>query len=189
MGMNLIHRRYCRSRRWNGHLSALLPWSVDGVDLQGADVLELGSGPGLTTDWLADRGARLTAVEYDKTDAMSLAARRHDVTVLHADARALPLPDSSFDAVVCFTMLHHLPSPAAQDELFAQAARVLRPGGIFAGSDSLFGPLFALAHIGDTMTLVDPSGLPSRLEEPGLTVVRTDTQGRALRFLATRAAT
>lgn len=186
--MNLIHRRYCRSGRWRGHLSSLLPWAVQGVDLRGARVLELGSGPGLTTDWLMGHGARVTAVEYDEADATSLAARRSDVTVLHADARSLPLPAAGFDAVVCFTMLHHLPSPEAQDALFTEAARVLRPGGTFAGSDSLFGPLFALAHVGDTMTLVDPAGLAPRLERSGLTVVHTGTQGRALRFNATRPA-
>ncbi len=186
--MNLIHRRYCRSQRWGGHVSRLLPWATDGVDLTGADVLELGSGPGLTTDWLAPRSGTLTALEYDETDATSLAARAPAVTVIHGDARSVPLPDASVDVVVCFTMLHHLPSPTAQDELFAEAARILRPGGTFAGSDSRFGPLFAIAHIGDTMTLVDPAGLPVRLRTAGFADVSTDIAGRAVRFRARRPA-
>jgi SAM-dependent methyltransferase len=182
--MNLIHRRYCRTRRWGGHLSRLLPWATDGVDLAGADVLELGSGPGLTTDWLSPRSGTLTAVEYDEDDARSLAARAPHVRVIHADARSVPLPDASVDVVLCFTMLHHLPSPSAQDELFAEAARVLRPGGAFAGSDSLNGPLFALAHLGDTMTLVDPIGLPLRLQAAGFADAGADVSDRALRFRA-----
>lgn len=185
-GMNLLHRRYCRSQRWGSQLSRLLPWATEGVELAGAQVLELGSGPGMTTDWLAQRSGSLTALEYDLTDATSLAARRPDVTVLNGDARDMPLPDASMDVVVCFTMLHHLPSSSAQDELFAEAARVLRPGGTFAGSDSRFGPLFAIAHIGDTMTLVDPGGLPSRLRAAGLTDIGTAVTGRALRFRARR---
>lgn len=131
--MNLLHRRYCRSQRWGSQLSRLLPWATEGVELAGAQVLELGSGPGMTTDWLAQRSGSLTALEYDLTDATSLAARRPDVTVLNGDARDMPLPDASMDVVVCFTMLHHLPSSSAQDELFAEAARVLRPGGHVRG--------------------------------------------------------
>ncbi len=59
---------------------------------------------------------------------------------------------------------------------------MLRPGGVFAGSDSRFGPLFALAHLGDTMTRVAPVGLPQRLRAAGFTDITCSTRGRALRF-------
>jgi len=85
---------------------------------------------------------------------------------------------------VCFTMLHHLPSAAAQDRLYAEAGRVLRPNGRLAGSDSRWGPLFALAHIGDTCTLVDPEALPARLEVAGFDHVEIDTRRDAFRFQA-----
>src|SRR5438094_9847915 len=40
--MNFIHRRLCRSARWNGVLKQfVLPWVLDGVDL-GGNVLEVG---------------------------------------------------------------------------------------------------------------------------------------------------
>ena len=55
--MNIIHRVYCRSPRWRHHLGSLLPWATRDVAVGNANVLELGSGPGLTTDWLAERGA------------------------------------------------------------------------------------------------------------------------------------
>jgi SAM-dependent methyltransferase len=152
--VNLIHRLYCRSRR--AHVRALLPWALDGISLERAAVLELGPGPGLTTDWLVPRVGSLACVEYDETDATALARRHPRVDVRHGDATALPFASASFDAVVCFTMLHHLPSAAAQDRLYSEAARVLRPNGVFAGSDSRWGRVFALAHIGDTCTLVDP---------------------------------
>jgi SAM-dependent methyltransferase len=183
--MNLMHRRYCRSRRWRHHLDALLPWATADVPLAGADVLELGSGPGQTTDWLRSRVRTLTAVEYDKADAEALSAGRTDVTVLHADATDLPLPERSFDVVVCFTMLHHIPSVGGQDRLFAEAARVLRPGGVFAGSDSRWGPLFAVAHLGDTMTLVPPDTLADRLTAAGFSNVRTKAVRHAVRFSGT----
>jgi SAM-dependent methyltransferase len=154
--VNLIHRVYCRSRLRRAHVGELMPWALEGLALEAATVLELGSGPGLTTDWLLPRVGSLTCVECDEADAAALARRLPAVDVRHGDATALPFRPASFDAVVCFTMLHHLPSSAAQDRLFAEAAGVLRPGGVFAGSDSRWGPLFALAHVGDTCTLVEP---------------------------------
>ena len=181
--MNIVHRLYCRSPRWRHHLRGLLPWATDGVPLSGS-VLELGSGPGLTTDWLRPRTQSLTAVELDVTDADRLAARLPDVDVRQADATALPFPDRSFDAVVCFTMLHHVPTAEMQDRLFAEARRVLRSGGVFAGSDSRWGPLFAVAHVGDTMQLVDPKGLVSRLRQAGFTESSVDVRRHALRFRA-----
>ena len=182
--MNLVHRRYCRSAWWGHHLARLMPWATEGVPLTGAQVLELGSGPGRTTDWLAPRVGRLTALEYDPGDAPALAARRPDVAVLHGDATAMPFPDGGFDVVVCFTMLHHIPTRAGQDRLFAEARRVLRSGGTFAGSDSRWGPLFAVAHLGDTLTLVDPNSLPARLQAAGFTDVHRQITGRAFRFRA-----
>ena len=183
--MNVVHRLYCRSRRWRGHVGRLLPWATEGVPLAGARVLELGSGPGLTADWLAARVGSLTAVEIDPADAGALRRRRPDVTVVEASALSMPLPDACVDVVVCFTVLHHLPDAAAQDRLLAEARRVLRPGGTFAGSDSRWGPLFALAHVRDTMTLVDPTGLPDRLTAAGFRDAAVDVGPHALRFRAT----
>ena len=127
--MNLIHRVYCRSRIWRAHVRALLPWALDGISLERSAVLELGPGPGLTTDWLVPRVASLTCVEYDEADASALARRHPGVVVRRGDATALPFESGSFDAVVCFTMLHHLPSAAAQERLCAQA-RVVRSNGL-----------------------------------------------------------
>jgi SAM-dependent methyltransferase len=147
--VNLIHRIYRRSRRWRAQLSQLLPWATAGIPLGGATVLELGSDPGLTTDWLRPRVGALATVEYDESDAKALGRRLPDVNVYHGDATALPFGDATFDVVVCFTMLHHVSTPDLQDRLFKESRRVLPPGGVFAGSDSRWGPLFALAHLGD----------------------------------------
>ena len=183
--MNVIHRYYCRSGRWRTHLDELLPWGTDGLDLGNARVLEVGSGPGQTTDWLRTRTASLTAVEADETDAQALRGRLSDVSVHHADGTALPFSDGSFDIVVCFTMLHHVPSPQLQDRLFREARRVLHPRGTFAGTDSRWGPLFTLAHLGDTMCLVNPADLPARLESAGFAQVDVATRTDAFRFQAT----
>jgi 16S rRNA A1518/A1519 N6-dimethyltransferase RsmA/KsgA/DIM1 with predicted DNA glycosylase/AP lyase activity len=73
--VNLIHRKYCRSVRWRAQLSQLLPWATAGNPLRGATVLELGSGPGLTTDWLRPRVGALATVEYDESDTEALRRR------------------------------------------------------------------------------------------------------------------
>jgi len=164
----------------------VMPWVCRTVPLDG-DVLEIGPGYGVTTRWLAGKGGRLTAVEVDPDLAEGVRAGFGDRVDVHTgDGANLPFADASFDTVVCFTMLHHVPSPEQQDRLFAEAARVLRPGGVFAGLDSRLNLRFRLIHIGDTMTVVDPDGLPARLTAAGLTGVEVDTVPRAFRFRATR---
>ena len=81
----------------------------------------------------------------------------------------MPYADGRFSAVVCFTMLHHLDPAPLQDQAFGEVARVLRPGGTFAGTDSLgVGWLFKLIHVGDTLAAIDPDKLPARLTAAGL---------------------
>jgi ubiquinone/menaquinone biosynthesis C-methylase UbiE len=167
--MNLLHRLLCRSALWRWTVERwVIPWALDGLD-PGENVLELGPGPGLTTDVLRERAARLTAVEIDPRLASSLQERMKNtnVEVVEADATAMPFPDGSFSAVLSFTMLHHVLSVTPQNQLLAEAWRVLRPGGVFAGSDTAPGVLLQLAQIGDTMVPVDPATLSHRLKTAG----------------------
>src|SRR5438105_15674861 len=108
----------------------LLPW-IERVAALGDDVLEVGPGPGLTTDLLRQRVAKVTAVELDPDLAAALAARLADtnVVVLHGDATASGLDANRFSAATCFSMLHHVPAPEIQDQVFVELYRVLRPGG------------------------------------------------------------
>jgi ubiquinone/menaquinone biosynthesis C-methylase UbiE len=169
--VNWFHRRYCAGEKWNRLVrGSLLPAALQGVDL-GDNVLEVGAGPGLVTAALAERTTALTAVEIDPALARRARAAVHryqHVTVVAADATRLPFPDNEFSSVVCMTMLHHLPDAAAQDTLFAEAARVLRPGGIFCGSDNRgIGLRFHLIHLGDTKTVVPADTLADRLRSAG----------------------
>ena len=81
----------------------------------------------------------------------------------------MPYPDGRFSAVLCFTMLHHIPTQELQDRAFAEITRVLEPGGVFAGTDSVgTGLVFKLIHIGDTLMPLNPDELPHRLRAAGL---------------------
>ncbi len=187
--MNWVHRRICASAGWRERVEAeILPWVLKGVEL-GSDVLEVGPGPGLTTDALHKRVDRLTCVEVDGRLADALAKRLAgtNVTVLHEDATAMPLPDRCFDSAVCFTMLHHVLSVELQDKLLKEVARVLKPGAVFAGIDSRLSLYFRMLHVFDTMVVVDPKTFPARLEKAGFCDAKIDLADRAFRFRAKRA--
>src|SRR6516162_1846494 len=109
--MNRFHRWICRSARWQRMLERqVLPWALEGVDL-GPNALEVGPGPGLTTNLLRLRVDRLTAVEIDRKLATSLGARLKgtNVSTVQGDATSLPFRASSFSGAASFTMLHHVP--------------------------------------------------------------------------------
>jgi SAM-dependent methyltransferase len=185
--VNPYHRWYCRSARWGRALDErLLPWVLGARVGLGDDVLEVGPGPGLTTDRLRARAERVTAVEVDPALAAALRERSRgtNVDVVTADATELPLPAGRFSAAVSLTMLHHLPSPAHQDRLLREVRRVLRPGGLFVGSDSTPSLAFRLAHVGDTMVPVDPAGWAARLTAAGFVDPKVDAVPGAFRFRA-----
>jgi SAM-dependent methyltransferase len=184
--MNFVHRRLCRSAQWKQAVEKyIVPWVLEDLTI-GSDVLEIGPGPGLTTDLLCTRAASLICVEVDGKLANSLGKRMvgRNVRVIQGDATAMSLPDGAFDNVFSFTMLHHVPCAALQDRLFSEAARVLRPGGTFAGTDSLKGRFTRLLHLFDTLVPVDPHTLPNRLRKAGFEDIQVDVNQYAFRFRA-----
>lgn len=184
MPMNLLHRKICASRRWARAVAERLPPSLAGVDL-GDDVLEIGPGFGATTRVLVDLVPRLTALEIDADSVRGLRGELGDrAEIVHGDGARMPFPDGRFSAVLCFTMLHHVPSPALQDRLFAEACRVLRPGGVFRGVDSQPSLRFRLLHIGDTMVVLDRATLGGRLDRAGFADVRVHPGDGVLAFMA-----
>lgn len=187
--MNRLHHWLCRSDRWRKTIQQRVPWVLADADL-GPNVLELGPGPGLTTDLLRQSVERLTAIELDPRLAASLNSRLggSNVDVIAGDATAMPFSDAQFSGGVSFTMLHHVLSPQLQDRLLREMWRVLRPGGVFVGSDSVQGLVMRLIHIGDTMTLVDPDTFTERLEAAGFEVLAMEKNADAFRFHARRPA-
>jgi ubiquinone/menaquinone biosynthesis C-methylase UbiE len=188
--MNKRHLEICASAEWAETVrSEVLPWAVGARDL-GDDVLEVGPGPGLTTDLLRQRVPRLTAVEVDDDLASGLATRLagSNVEVVHADATTLPFDPARFSGATCFTMLHHVPSPAQQDRLLQELRRVLRPGGLLVGVDSIDNPEWREVHEGDTCVPVDPATFAQRLTTAGFVEVdverSTPEPARRFRFAA-----
>jgi SAM-dependent methyltransferase len=171
--MNTFHRWFCRSAYWKKTLEEkIVPWALKGIEM-GDNVLEIGPGPGMTTDVLRQRFARLTSVEIDHALAESLKQRMQgtNVQVVEKDATAMPFENGSFSGAVSFTMLHHVPSAEMQNRLLAEVFRVLQPGAMFVGTDSTWSRSFQLIHLFDTMVVVDPETFGKRLETAGFTDV------------------
>jgi len=101
-----------------------------------------------------------------------------NVAVVEGDATAMPLPDASFSAALAFMMLHHVPA-GLQDPLLREAARVLRPGCVFAGMDATPNPVWDLYHPFDDRNPVDPATFGERLEAAGFVAVRVTPRSRA----------
>jgi ubiquinone/menaquinone biosynthesis C-methylase UbiE len=102
-------------------------------DLRDADVLEVGCGRGVGVEVLLDRlGARhVTAFDLDPAMVERAERRLRDrpasaVGLSTGDATEISHPAASFDAVVDFGTIHHVPQ---WQQAVAEIARVLRPGG------------------------------------------------------------
>ncbi len=185
--MNYLHRKLCSSERWKQTVQRYaLPWTLEQIEL-GREALEIGPGYGAATEVLQHKVEQLTCVESDRKLADWLLRRfNRNVAIRSEDATAMSLPDASFDSAICFSMLHHVGSIALQNKLFAEVARVLRPGGVFAGTDSLKSRFFGLIQLFDTHVLVDPDTLPQRLTAVGFERVQVDVNPYAFRFRAGR---
>ncbi len=187
--MNRLHRWLCNSDRWRSTLQQRVPWVIADTDL-GPNVLEIGSGPGLTTDLLRSSVPKLTALEIDPKLAASLSSRlaKSNVRVIEGDATHMPFGNAEFSSAVSFTMLHHVPSSELQDQLLREVCRVLKPGGFFVGSDSLQNWWMRIIHIGDTLVPVNPESFGSRLQRAGFEVFEIQRNKEAFRFRARRPA-
>ncbi len=110
----------------------------------GLAILDIGCGAGDTARLLAER-AEAFVLGIDRDPLLLALARRLAARVglaehtayLRADALALPFADSSFDGAVS---LHLSMAVAAKAELWAEAFRVVRPGGFLGLYDAVAGP-------------------------------------------------
>jgi ubiquinone/menaquinone biosynthesis C-methylase UbiE len=171
--VNENHRRLCPSPEWAEFLhTQVLPWLAERAEI-GPELIEVGPGPGASTEWLRHRVRRLVAVELEPAAAGQLRTRfaATNVEVVTADGTDLPFDDASFDSAASFTMLHHVPTAELQDALLAEMARVLRPGGTLIGNDSIESDERRAFHEGDIYNPIDPVGFVYRLHAAGFAKV------------------
>lgn len=108
-------------------------------------VLDVGCGAGLDTLVAAQRAAKVVGVDFSQAMLERARGAVHEsgltskVTLLHCSAQQLPLLDSSIDTVIVNGIFNLNPH---RRQLFAELARVVRPGGVvFAAEIVLKEPL------------------------------------------------
>lgn len=103
------------------------------LPLEGARVLELGCGKAEKTRMIAESG-KVASILALEVDAVQHARNQQigdlpNVTFGHGAAEAIPAADSSFDIVMMFKSLHHVPTDK-MDLALSEIRRVLKPGGM-----------------------------------------------------------
>ena len=93
----------------------------------GADVLELGCGPGTDAAALADE-RRYTGIDLSNVQLAHARAAVPEGTFICGDLFEVDLPEAAFDAVAALYVFGHVPA-ARTDELFRRIESWLRPGG------------------------------------------------------------
>jgi 2-polyprenyl-3-methyl-5-hydroxy-6-metoxy-1,4-benzoquinol methylase len=97
----------------------------------GAQVLDIGCGPGIWARELARRGYATTAIDLTMTAVsmtrQSLRLLGLSANVVEGDAERLPFKNAAFDGIISHGVIHHTPDTAM---CVREIARVLRPGGL-----------------------------------------------------------
>ena len=150
----------------------------------GATVLDVGSGLGGVARYLAaECGCRATGIDLTAeyvlvgkmlTERMGLT----DMVDLHiGSALDLSWPDATFDAAVTFHVAMNI---ADRPRLYAEVARVIRPGGKFAMYDVMKGPKEGMsfpvpwAETADISYLVTPEEMRQLLENAGFEITHQE---------------
>lgn len=159
---------------------------------EGARVLEIGCGTGAIARVLAERPGIGEVIGIDPSPVFIDRARRvaagiDNLWFSPGDGRELPFADASFDAVVCHTVLSHVPGP---ERVIAEALRVTAPGGALAIFDGDYAtttvatsehdPLQACAEAAMAALVNDRflvRRLPALVRDAGWDVVRTRSHG------------
>lgn len=131
-----IHEQW-ESEYLNPHMDRFYDLAFDRIvdalgDPKGKRVLDVGCGYCYHTRRLADRGLTITAVDFSSValdharENLTKAGIADKVTLQQADATALPFEDSSFDHVLMWGVLMHVPQA---EKALLELGRVLKPGG------------------------------------------------------------
>lgn len=106
-----------------------VPWINSNIN-PNAKVLDVGCGGGFLSNPLSELGHDVTGLDISK-ESLEV-AKRYDtskrVKYIAADARAIPLPDNSFDVIISMDFLEHV---SEVQEVVSEISRILKPGGLF----------------------------------------------------------
>ena len=117
-------------RHWGGLTSQSSQPMLDAAGVaSGSKVLDIATGPGYVASAAQQRGAEVIGIDFSEAQIELARSVNSGIEFKRANAEDLPFADNSFDAVVVGFGINHLPDP---DAVFAEAHRVLNPGGRMA---------------------------------------------------------
>jgi 2-polyprenyl-6-hydroxyphenyl methylase/3-demethylubiquinone-9 3-methyltransferase len=133
----------------------------------GAVLVDLACGGGLMAPHVRRLGYRHVGVDLGLAGLRT--AREHGVTVLRGSVLAVPLADGCADVVAAGEILEHVADPG---QVLAEAARLLRPGGVLVIDSIAATRLAELIAVRIAERL--PGGPPPGIHDPRLFVDRAD---------------
>ena len=139
---------------YNQLVRPYLPVLLDGLDPSRCCAVEIGCGAGRMTRWLAQAFGKVHG--FDVSPRMiELARARLDGlpnVVLHASSGVSlePLEDASADLVFSYIVFQHIPDQSIIEAYVREAARVLRPGGVFKFQVNGARPVAGTPHVPGT---------------------------------------
>jgi len=114
---------------WASSTRQFIPPLLDAAEVSsGMSVLDVGCGPGYVCAAAAERGAKHTGLDFSKEMIAIASKMSPQIKFKEGDAQKLPFGDATFDRVLANFALLHLADP---ERAFAEAQRVLKPGGKF----------------------------------------------------------
>ncbi len=161
---------------------------VGDVNLADKDVLDIGCGFGWFAAHALRSGARsVMGIEPVEADLATARGQIHDerATFVVAGGEALPFEDESYDTVVMWEVLEHVPK-GTEARVFAEVTRVLRPGGRFFLSTPYRSPIACATD--PAWWLIGHRHYPRRrlldfATDAGLDVEHLDIRGRGWQIL------
>ena len=155
-------------------------------------LLEIGCAMGFFLQAAQEAGWRVQGVEFSD-HAASAARRRFNLPVITGLLKDARFPDASFDVVVMWDLIEHVPEPVS---LMREVVRLLRPAGLIVLSTGdvesllarLSGPRWHLYHLPEHLSFFSPVTITQLLESSGLRVqqLRHDGAMYTLEYLAYR---
>jgi len=146
----------------------------------GTEVLDLGCGDGALVESITAAYPAVRCVGIDIPDSPEVRERKAQRlgTFVTYDGTRMPFEASRFDYIVSRQVLEHVERPG---DVFAEVARILKPGGIFFGSTSQLEPYHSYSTFNYT-----PYGIKRLGDHAGLRVVEFRPGADVLVLLARR---
>ena len=121
--------------RKHSTIKSTVEWVLSQTNKEQMTILDLGCGPGLYTEIFAQKGHKVTGVDFSENSinyAKEEAVKKDlDISYLHQNYLELDVPENSFDLVtLIYTDLGVL-NPDERDILLGNIKKALKPGGTF----------------------------------------------------------